>query len=257
MLAMSRQIEEEIQDSLEDLNNTEEQVEESDIMFSSADSQEMLDLVESLEIKRKNIAHPIVTAILQISLISQIMEITHHLRGQNTNLKVILNITEKMCIAIVAALPVRQILLVLTVAHLVQVTLQVAHPVQITPQKTMELTSNQVLLLIVSEDRSEQETNKRQSRKRQRNPNEWKQALSKRLKKCGKEYITKRGQTVPAKSLGPPCKSSCRLSCSTKVLPEKRNDIFKSYWALGTHQRQRFSGILRKKTNACNPKTQD
>ncbi|KAJ8710237.1 hypothetical protein PYW07_009603 [Mythimna separata] len=37
MLAMSRQIEEEIQDSLEDLNNTEEQVEESDIIFSPAE----------------------------------------------------------------------------------------------------------------------------------------------------------------------------------------------------------------------------
>lgn len=63
MLAMSRQIEEEIQDSLEDLNNTEEQVEESDIIYSPADGQEMLDLVESLEFERENIAQPIVTAV--------------------------------------------------------------------------------------------------------------------------------------------------------------------------------------------------
>lgn len=41
---MSRQIEEEIQDCPEDFNNTEEQVEESDIIFSPADGQEMLDL---------------------------------------------------------------------------------------------------------------------------------------------------------------------------------------------------------------------
>ncbi|KAJ8721006.1 hypothetical protein PYW08_006471 [Mythimna loreyi] len=68
MLAMSRQIEEEIQDSLEDLNNTEEQVEESDIIFSSADGQEMLDLVESLEFERENIAQPTVTAMPRINI---------------------------------------------------------------------------------------------------------------------------------------------------------------------------------------------
>lgn len=42
--AILRQIEEEIQDCPEDFNNTEEQVEESDIIFSPADGQEMLDL---------------------------------------------------------------------------------------------------------------------------------------------------------------------------------------------------------------------
>lgn len=85
----------------------------------------------------------------------------------------------------------------------------------------------------------EPESIKRKSRKRQKNIHEWKQIKSKRLKNSGQEYVTKRGKTVQAKLIGPPCKDTCRLSCSNKISFEMRNTIFKNYWELGTHQRQR------------------
>lgn len=93
--------------------------------------------------------------------------------------------------------------------------------------------------LSLNEDTVEQESNKKRSRKRQKNPNEWKQAMSKRLKNSGQEYTSKRGKVVPAKSMLPPCKDKCRLTCSTKISPEMRKNIFDAYWELGTHQRQR------------------
>ncbi|CAK1592965.1 unnamed protein product [Parnassius mnemosyne] len=90
-----------------------------------------------------------------------------------------------------------------------------------------------------NEDNVVLESNRKRSRKRQRNMSEWKQVISKRFKNSGLEYITKKGKVVAAKSILPPCTNKCRLSCSTKVSSEKRNIIFKSYWELGTHQRQR------------------
>lgn len=100
------------------------------------------------------------------------------------------------------------------------------------------------------ENHTEQVIMKKQSRKRQSKPHLWKQTVSKRLKNSGQEYMTKRGKIAPAKSMRPPCKISCRLSCSTKVSFETRSIIFKSYWELGTHQRQRdFLASCIKKQN--------
>lgn len=93
--------------------------------------------------------------------------------------------------------------------------------------------------LDTSENTTEQVINKKQTRKRQKNPQQWKQVVSKRLKNSGQEYTTKRGKIAPAKSVRPPCKSSCRLSCSTEVSFETRSVIFKTYWELGSNQRQK------------------
>lgn len=56
MLAMSRQIEEEIQNSIETLNSTVH-TEESEIDFIQEDDQEVCDLVETIIFNRENIAH--------------------------------------------------------------------------------------------------------------------------------------------------------------------------------------------------------
>lgn len=93
--------------------------------------------------------------------------------------------------------------------------------------------------LSINEHHVEPESIKRKSRKRQKNIHQWKQNISKRLKNSGQEYVTKRGKTVPEKLIRPPCNDRCRLSCSSKISFEMRNIIFKNYWELGTHQRQR------------------
>ena len=95
---------------------------------------------------------------------------------------------------------------------------------------------------VVSENiqpRAEQASIVTKPKKRTRNPSQWKKNQIKYLKNTGQAYTSTRGKAMPEKNIRPPCKSTCRLSCSNKFSTDDRNVIFKTYWCLGSFQRQR------------------
>ena len=83
-------------------------------------------------------------------------------------------------------------------------------------------------------DRSEQSSSSN-SRKRKRNPEEWKKNKRKSLRNRGKEYETasKSGEkrTFAAKQLGKDCR--CPLKCFEKVTLERRENVSEGFWELG------------------------
>lgn len=81
-------------------------------------------------------------------------------------------------------------------------------------------------------DSSELLLQNKKSRKRLRNPSQWKQNIVKSLRNSGKAYqsLSKSNKEVPAKKVRDSC--VCRLRCSDNITPEKRCDIFDCYWQL-------------------------
>lgn len=81
----------------------------------------------------------------------------------------------------------------------------------------------------------------KKSRKRQRNPQAWKQNLAKTLRNSGKEYVShsKSKKTMPARSLKKPCTKKCRLKCTDNINEVDRNTIFNSYWGMSNIELQR------------------
>ncbi|CAG9789622.1 unnamed protein product [Diatraea saccharalis] len=67
------------------------------------------------------------------------------------------------------------------------------------------------------DDQESTSSPKTRGRKRTRNPNSWKKNIAKKLRNSGK----------------------CRLACSSHFTQEKRIQIFKSYWELGSIERHR------------------
>ncbi|CAK1587874.1 unnamed protein product [Parnassius mnemosyne] len=58
-------------------------------------------------------------------------------------------------------------------------------------------------------------------------------------KNTGQAYTSFKGKAMPQKNIRPPCVNTCRLSCSNKFIADDRNIILKTYWDLGSFQRQR------------------
>ncbi|XP_062577208.1 uncharacterized protein LOC134239069 [Saccostrea cucullata] len=88
-------------------------------------------------------------------------------------------------------------------------------------------------------------------RKRKATPETWKKNVRKQLKLTGQQYVSQRGKTVKARVMKSVNCSKCKLKCSTKVTEEKRNEIFKNFWSLGSYERQKdfvVSHIEEKKT---------
>lgn len=66
----------------------------------------------------------------------------------------------------------------------------------------------------------------------------------------GTEFIDKEVVIVKERSLKPPCDKSCRFKCSFKIQESFRQEMFKKFWALGSHYKQwnYLSKILKIKT---------
>ena len=77
------------------------------------------------------------------------------------------------------------------------------------------------------------------SRKKKRNMNQWKANIRKKARTEGKEYITKKGKTVQNRSVKPQNCEKCRFKCNTKFTEDEREQIFQTYYALETYERQR------------------
>jgi hypothetical protein len=95
-----------------------------------------------------------------------------------------------------------------------------------------------------------------ESRKRRRTVNQglWKRNKAKKLFNSGEEYLNpKTGVLIPKKTMGAPCKNSCRFKCASKISESERQVSFDSFWMIGNHERQwdyilRFVKSVQKKT---------
>ena len=79
------------------------------------------------------------------------------------------------------------------------------------------------------------------SRKKMRNPTEWKQAKRKSLKNSGQSYTSSKGKIVEKRQLKPSrCEEKhCKMKCHLKVNEDERVIVFEHYWnTLGEYQRQ-------------------
>lgn len=90
--------------------------------------------------------------------------------------------------------------------------------------------------------RTHQRTGKPLTRKRKRNPNEWKGEKRKQLRQSGQSYVTVRGELQPEKSLQK-CKVDhlkCRFKCSQKISDERRTCIHQQHWSLCDQEKRHF-----------------
>ncbi|GLH05514.1 uncharacterized protein GBIM_11094 [Gryllus bimaculatus] len=95
-------------------------------------------------------------------------------------------------------------------------------------------------------DEKESGNQKKQSKKRARNPSEWKREKRKRLRIAGKEYVNSRGDVVNERKIGEDCK--CRRKCYSLVPEDQRNKLFDGYYSLNSHDEQNayLFGLIRK-----------
>jgi len=90
--------------------------------------------------------------------------------------------------------------------------------------------------------RTHQRTGKPLSRKRNRNPSEWKGEKRKQLRQSGQSYTTKRGKLQPERSVQQ-CKVDhfkCRFKCSQKISDEQRSVIHQQHWSLSDQEKRYF-----------------
>ena len=86
-------------------------------------------------------------------------------------------------------------------------------------------------------DKSQQSL-RNNSRKRNRNPQEWKKNKHKRLPNRGKEQetVSKSGEKrkFAAKQLGTDCR--CPLKCFERVTQQQCENVFGGFWEIGLHR---------------------
>ena len=86
----------------------------------------------------------------------------------------------------------------------------------------------------------EQEEPRRLStRKRRRQPNQWKKNRHKAKKLSGAEYLSVNGTVVLAKRPQQVNCSKCRFKCAEKISEDARNEICSAYYALSDYVRQK------------------
>ena len=79
--------------------------------------------------------------------------------------------------------------------------------------------------------------NDRKGRKK-RNTKAWQRNIAKKKKNCGQTYVNKKGNVIPEKVFQFDMEHNCRLKCYDKISPQEMFNIFNSFWALGSHDKQ-------------------
>ncbi|CAG9791657.1 unnamed protein product [Diatraea saccharalis] len=79
---------------------------------------------------------------------------------------------------------------------------------------------------------------KKMSRKRKRDPATWNDRVNKTLKNSGKKYIGCRNKKEFPEKTMITTGCSCKKKCGNLISSEEREEIFKSYYRLGDHERQ-------------------
>ena len=80
---------------------------------------------------------------------------------------------------------------------------------------------------------------KHSSRKKKKDPNNWKCNVRKQKRCHGQEYLSCTGKSVPRKAVQPHSCIKCRFKCGENISEEQRQQIFDSYYSLGSYERQR------------------
>lgn len=83
-------------------------------------------------------------------------------------------------------------------------------------------------------------TPKSSTRKRQKNPEMWKQHLRKRLRESGREYMNIKGTNIKERKVMEPCKHTCFHLCTKIFSPEVRQSTFNSFWSLSDIEKPTF-----------------
>ena len=77
------------------------------------------------------------------------------------------------------------------------------------------------------------------SRKRKRDPSNWKRNVAKRQCNSGEAYINRQGISKPAKMMKKSCGHKCRYKCTSHYNSDDREKIFHSFWQLADVNKQR------------------
>ncbi|KAK3092227.1 hypothetical protein FSP39_000013 [Pinctada imbricata] len=102
-----------------------------------------------------------------------------------------------------------------------------------------------------TESQTDSETeylSKRQSRRRHKNPEQWKQNMRKRKRNQGEEYESCRGKKIPRRSFRTP-KCKCKFKCSEKITRDDQEQVFLEYWKRGYKGQREFISRSVTKTN--------
>ncbi|XP_067634692.1 uncharacterized protein [Eurosta solidaginis] len=99
------------------------------------------------------------------------------------------------------------------------------------------------------------------TRKRERNPELWKQNVRKNLRNRGLPYVSNKGKQMPGKTLGQACSRSCFYTCTRNISTEERQLILDHFWSLSPTEKQTFYANFVKqeevKRRRCETKRQD
>ena len=101
---------------------------------------------------------------------------------------------------------------------------------------TPNVSQNSINIANVDKDKE----NEVGSRKRLSRRDKWNRIIAKENKNKGREYISSRGNVVPARQMKPAncSERKCKRCCEEKIKEDERQAIFNHYWELGSYQRQ-------------------
>ncbi|MES9881020.1 MAG: hypothetical protein ABW185_09085 [Sedimenticola sp.] len=82
----------------------------------------------------------------------------------------------------------------------------------------------------------------RGSRKRKKNPKEWKANIRKRRRQSGQEYIDSLGKSRRSREIRTTkdCNGACRFRCSQRITTTERSDTFNRFWSLNDDEKLSF-----------------
>ena len=94
------------------------------------------------------------------------------------------------------------------------------------------------------QDRDDHSKNGR-SRKRKRQPENWKQNIRKRKRQAGSEYIGYKGETKRKRDMKlsqKDCNGSCKFKCTNKYSEDDRTNVFNTFWSYNDSENNAFYG---------------
>lgn len=98
---------------------------------------------------------------------------------------------------------------------------------------------NEVANNEIGEDTPNKSEEKKKSRKRKREPDQWEKNLRKEKRLTGEKYINRGGKMVEKRTLKPSC--HCRKKCYDKLSADDRSKMHNKFWALRSwDQRKQF-----------------
>ena len=82
----------------------------------------------------------------------------------------------------------------------------------------------------------------KRSRKRQRNPDTWKETIRKRRRQSGLEYTSSRGKHMRKREVKTQkdCQGKCRFKCARLFTDDERQQIFSEFWKLTDEEKNTY-----------------